>query len=431
MLAAPLAAEEAPRGRGESWRTSQHDAAAAPARVGRLKWRSPASESDGDAADSDAAGSSLRPVERVAHVAGQLEDEEPGRGASRSRSTASAARRRAAQTNSPRPVAAEARSAVGDAPDAEEIAVRAVLLEPARLTIEDSERDDGAEGAPALRSARPLLVSQPVDEAEGTALPSRTDDVGAADELPAPAGEAAEPAPLDPVQEAPVAGDTEYGSERPVDCDEECPSPTDPRQLADLMSISIDITDPLPDRNLEDRQPDRRDRCWRDEGGDTLVARFGGYRDGMVVLSLPDGTERRVALDALHPLDRRHLYDLPQECSLGDDAFDGRAWQASAYHWKASSLCHKPLHFEEVALERYGHDWGPYLQPVVSAAHFFGTAPLIPYHIGLEPCCECIYPLGYYRPGSCAPYMIWPVPISARAALLEAAAVGGAIAVAP
>ena len=66
-------------------------------------------------------------------------------------------------------------------------------------------------------------------------------------------------------------------------------------------------------------------------------------------------------------------------------------------------LCHKPLYFEDVQLERYGHMAGPWVQPFVSCADFFLRIPILPYEMGLEPPNECIYALGYYRPGSCAP----------------------------
>jgi hypothetical protein len=94
--------------------------------------------------------------------------------------------------------------------------------------------------------------------------------------------------------------------------------------------------------------------------------------------------------------------------------------------WKASGLCSKPLYFEQVQLERYGHDWGPVLQPFVSGAHFFGTIPILPYKMGLQPPNECDYSLGYYRPGSCAPYMIEPLGFTWRAAAFQAGAVTGA-----
>ncbi|MBX3412545.1 MAG: hypothetical protein KF708_07645 [Pirellulales bacterium] len=118
--------------------------------------------------------------------------------------------------------------------------------------------------------------------------------------------------------------------------------------------------------------------------------------------------------------------EFPRECGLGDSIFEPRAWPLTTFTWKASALCHKPLYFEEMALERYGHSTGPLTQPFVSGAHFFVTLPILPYLMGVEPPCECIYDLGYYRPGSCAPYMIYPIPISLRGAVLEAGAwVGG------
>lgn len=118
--------------------------------------------------------------------------------------------------------------------------------------------------------------------------------------------------------------------------------------------------------------------------------------------------------------------EFPTECSLGDEQFEPRMWALTTYTWTAPALCHKPLYFEEMALERYGHSTGPLTQPFVSGAHFFATLPVLPYKMGVEPPWECIYPLGYYRPGSCAPYMLYPIPLSARGALLEAGAwVGG------
>ncbi len=117
--------------------------------------------------------------------------------------------------------------------------------------------------------------------------------------------------------------------------------------------------------------------------------------------------------------------EFPQECTLGDEPFMSRQWGCVTYHWKASGVCHKPLYFQQVAVERYGHTW-PLIQPLVSAANFFGTFPVLPYKMGLSMPNECIYPLGYYRPGSCAPYMINAVPISVRAGLMQAGAwVGG------
>jgi hypothetical protein len=119
--------------------------------------------------------------------------------------------------------------------------------------------------------------------------------------------------------------------------------------------------------------------------------------------------------------------NFPQECSLGDDIYQPRSWCTTTFTWTASALCHKPLYFEDVHLERYGHSWGHYVQPFVSGAHFFLAVPLLPYKMGLYPPHECMYTLGYYRPGSCAPYMLDPLPLSIRAGLFEAAAWTGGV----
>jgi hypothetical protein len=115
----------------------------------------------------------------------------------------------------------------------------------------------------------------------------------------------------------------------------------------------------------------------------------------------------------------------PQECMLSDEPFQPRNFAKTTFTWKASALCHKPLYFEQVGVERYGHTWGPFLQPVVSSAHFFGSVIMLPYKMGVEPPWECVYALGYYRPGSCAPYTVGPVPISLRGALAQTGATLG------
>jgi len=137
---------------------------------------------------------------------------------------------------------------------------------------------------------------------------------------------------------------------------------------------------------------------------------------------------RKLSVDTKPKLTREGTeQELPQECQLQGGEYMPREWCQTTFTWKASGLCHKPLYFEDVQLERYGHSWGPYLQPIISGAHFFLTVPILPYKMGLYPPEECIYTLGYYRPGSCAPYLLDPLPLSVRAGLAQAGAmVGGA-----
>ncbi len=110
---------------------------------------------------------------------------------------------------------------------------------------------------------------------------------------------------------------------------------------------------------------------------------------------------------------------LPPECPLGDEPLRPRHWQPTTFAWTAAATCHNPLYFEDEQLERYGHSWGNVRQTTISAIKFFGTAPLLPYYMGVYPPNECIYDLGQYRPGSCAPYYFDPLPLSVRGALYE------------
>ena len=124
--------------------------------------------------------------------------------------------------------------------------------------------------------------------------------------------------------------------------------------------------------------------------------------------------------------------DFPCECAFGvGETFEGRNWTCVTYNWKASGLCHKPLYFEQVAVERYGHSAPTLVQDVLCGAHFFASIPALPYMMGLCPPDECQYSLGYYRPGNCAPYLIDPIPLSLRAGLFEAGAIVGGILIIP
>jgi hypothetical protein len=123
--------------------------------------------------------------------------------------------------------------------------------------------------------------------------------------------------------------------------------------------------------------------------------------------------------------------DLPGDCPLGNEVFRSRSFAPLTYTWTASQLCHKPLYFEDVQLERYGHMAGPWVQPVASAVNFFATFPILPYKMGLELPNECVYTLGYYRPGDCAPYLFDPLPLSVRGMFFEAGAWVGSCALFP
>ena len=100
-------------------------------------------------------------------------------------------------------------------------------------------------------------------------------------------------------------------------------------------------------------------------------------------------------------------------------------WITGCFYWAPPGTHHQPLYFEEVNLERYGYGHGHFTQPFVSAAHFFGRVPALPYLLTADHPHKCIYTYGHYRLGSPAPYRHhWP-PLSAKAALVQAGVTTG------
>jgi hypothetical protein len=102
-----------------------------------------------------------------------------------------------------------------------------------------------------------------------------------------------------------------------------------------------------------------------------------------------------------------------------------RGMQYTRVCWRASNIRHFPLYFEDAMLERHGHTrcflGFEVAQSLVSGAKFFGTIPLLPYLGTLRPRTDCIYALGHYRPGSCAPCLRDNIPYDAKAAIVESA----------
>lgn len=121
----------------------------------------------------------------------------------------------------------------------------------------------------------------------------------------------------------------------------------------------------------------------------------------------------------------------PERCPLPEDDYVRKAPTPIEFTWKASSLCYKPLYFEDPQLERHGHYCHPLLVPFTARARFLLTIPVLPYLMGVYPPNECIYDLGHYRPGDCAPNILNPIPISLRGGLMQAGAVVGAAAIIP
>jgi hypothetical protein len=211
-----------------------------------------------------------------------------------------------------------------------------------------------------------------------------------------------------------------------------------------LKELSLDVSptygeglgsvgnDPNQERPRFSAAAESRD--WTDYRGYVIATgRLIDMRDDRAIIETEDG-ERTIPVINLSDVDVAYLgetWNIPERCGTGYEQFAGREYIASTVQWKASGLSHKPLYFEDVQLERYGHETGPILQPLISTAHFFGGIVALPYNMGIHPPYECQYTLGYIRPGNCAPYMHQPIPISLRGAIAEAAVVVGAGALIP
>ena len=210
-----------------------------------------------------------------------------------------------------------------------------------------------------------------------------------------------------------------------------------------LTDVSLDISPKYGAgfRAKKDPEQQRLDfassaivREWTDYRGHVLATgRLIDLRDDRVVIDV-DGRERLIPVRDLSDVDVTYVgesWNIPERCGTGYDPLRGRNFVPSTVQWAASGLCHKPLYFEQVQLERYGHETGPVLQPLISTAHFFGNIAVLPYKMGIHPPNECQYALGYFRPGNCAPYMVQPIPWSLRGAAVQAAVVTGGAALIP
>lgn len=112
--------------------------------------------------------------------------------------------------------------------------------------------------------------------------------------------------------------------------------------------------------------------------------------------------------------------ECPAEFRLSEAAYSPRLMTDCLYQWRASDMYHNPLYFEDPALERYGHVHWECVQPFVSVAKFSTQLAGLPYQMTIDPVCKKMYPLGYYRPGECAPKKYYRIPWNTHAALAEA-----------
>lgn len=210
-------------------------------------------------------------------------------------------------------------------------------------------------------------------------------------------------------------------------------------EASTIDQVSLDISPPFrPDVIDNDEYAKLRgkfsakqeSRVWRSIDGRPLgTGRLEDLAYEKAVISTDFGSREELPLNRLSESDLAYIsqnWGLPTECLIEQVAYTPRSWTPTTMTWTASNLCHKPLYFEEVNLERYGHTAGPFAQPVISSAHFFFNIAVLPYKMGVHSPHECQYALGYYRPGNCAPWIVPPVPLSVKGAWYQAAAMTGA-----
>jgi len=182
-----------------------------------------------------------------------------------------------------------------------------------------------------------------------------------------------------------------------------------------IMNIDLNISPYGPTSDGVPTTVYGPNRTWTDKHGNVLATgSMVKLRHGYVHVDSGSGIVR-VPVSRLGESDLAavgSVWEIPEYCTLGLHPFPERCWTPQTFTWKASALCHKPLYFEDIQLERYGHSAGPIRQPIRSTAHFFVNLLTVSYQTGIHHPNECQYALGYYRPGNCAPWLVDPIPIS-------------------
>jgi hypothetical protein len=219
-----------------------------------------------------------------------------------------------------------------------------------------------------------------------------------------------------------------------------CDEVRDRAASSNISSIDLDVAPSFPvgpkdkltsDEKRRNFAKSAASRKWSDHDGNLLLeGKLIGYENHTIIVEALDGEKFSISIRDISDADAIYVYEawgLPATCSLGNQAVGPRTFEGSSVTWKASGLCHKPLYFEEIQLERSGHEYGPIVQPALSTVHFFKNIAFLPYKMGIHPMTECQYALGHYRPGNCAPWSIEPVPLSLRGFAAQAKVVTGAV----
>ncbi len=113
--------------------------------------------------------------------------------------------------------------------------------------------------------------------------------------------------------------------------------------------------------------------------------------------------------------------------SFGDQAFVPRNFVHSVALFDAPDLSYYPLYFQDPLMERYGHTYGPLVQPAVSVAKFGVQLVGLPYQMTIDPPWCLQTGLGWLDPGDYNPKLCYQIPWNTKAALVEAGTITGLI----
>jgi hypothetical protein len=125
--------------------------------------------------------------------------------------------------------------------------------------------------------------------------------------------------------------------------------------------------------------------------------------------------------DSFRSVENTLTVPMPESASERMRYLDGGTWHWTGCAWTAPDTYSNPRYFEDVMLERHGHErWG-YSQSLFSGARFFATAPMLPYLMAIQHPCHCESTLGYHRSGSCTPAFFQRPPFDRKAVVAQSA----------
>jgi hypothetical protein len=127
---------------------------------------------------------------------------------------------------------------------------------------------------------------------------------------------------------------------------------------------------------------------------------------------------------------RPERLDFPEYRPISTEPHAFRSWPQQNLWVEPNYVCHRRLEFEQINSERYGWEIS-YLQPLISATHFYFDLATLPYHAFTEPCRRFECSAGYCLPGDPVPLLLYPPQLSLTGAAAQAGAIVALIAIFP